>query len=121
MKRVVGVGGIFFKSRDPKALYEWYEKHLGIVGLPEAPAMFTADTGITVWSIFEKTSTYFDPSASNFMINYRVEDLDALLDLLRAEGVSVDDKREQSEYGKFAWIADLDGNRIELWEPPSET
>ena len=128
MKRVTGVGGFFFKSKDPEKLYSWYEKHLGVGGSAAVPAIFhwrekeqPEKTGMTVWSIFPDASTYFDPSASNFMINYRVDDLDALLELLRAEGVQIDDKREVSEYGKFAWITDLDGNRIELWEPPPGT
>ena len=125
MKRVTGVGGIFFKSKDPEKLYGWYEKHLGVGGSGAAPAIFhwrekedPEKAGMTVWSIFPQASTYLDPSASNFMINYRVEDLDALLEALRAEGVQIDDKQDESEYGKFAWITDLDGNRIELWEPP---
>ena len=128
MKRVTGVGGVFLKSKDPAKLYRWYEEHLGVGGSPESPAIFhwrekedPEKEGMTIWSIIPEASTYFDPSASNFMINYRVADLDALLESLRAEGVPIDEKREQSEYGKFAWITDLDGNRIELWEPPPGT
>jgi predicted enzyme related to lactoylglutathione lyase len=74
--------------------------------------------GRTVWAIFAKSSTYFDPSHSQFMSNYRVEDLDALVAALRAEGVEVDEKIEEYEYGRFAWVMDPEGNRIELWEPP---
>ena len=125
MKRVTGIGGIFFKSRDPDALRAWYRRHLGMDiqewgGLtfqwndPAAPA----PDGATVWSVFDAGSTYFAPSTANFMINYRVEDLHAVLALLRAEGCVVDNKVEESEYGKFGWVMDPDGNRIELWQPP---
>jgi len=128
MKRVTGIGGIFFKTQDPQALYQWYEKHLGIppasdgtsatfewreVDDPEAK-------GMTVWSIFPRDTRYFDPSASPFMINYRVDDLDALLAALQEEGVQIDPHREDYDYGRFAWIMDPAGNRIELWEPPKK-
>ena len=125
MKRVTGIGGIFFKARDPEALRAWYRQHLGLDiqdwgGMafrwhdPEAP-----DTnGTTVWSIFPASSNYFDPSSAPFMINYRVSDLAAVLDLLRTEGCAVDDRLEATEYGKFGWVMDPEGNRIELWEPP---
>lgn len=124
MKRVTGIGGIFFKSQDPEKLYGWYEKHLGIKRMPGNGAAFewkdpeSGAEGMTIWSLFPRATKCFDPSHSSFMVNYRVEDLDALLTLLRTEGVEVDDKREDSEYGKFAWIMDPEGNRIELWEPP---
>lgn len=128
MKRVTGIGGIFFKTQDPQALYQWYEKHLGI---PPA-AHGTSATfewreldepeakGMTVWSIFPRDTKYFDPSASPFMINYRVHDLDALLVALQEEGVKIDPHREDGDYGRFAWIMDPAGNRIELWEPPKK-
>lgn len=126
MKRVTGIGGIFFKANDPGTLHEWYEKHLGLKREPYNGAMLhwrDADDpekrGMTVWSLFKKDTKYFDPSQSSFMINYRVEDLDALLALLREEGVEIDPKREDTEYGRFAWIMDPEGNRIELWEPPA--
>ncbi len=129
MKRVTGIGGIFFKSRDPDALRAWYRRHLGMDiqewgGLtfqwndPAAPAPASAAHGATVWSVFDAGSTYFAPSTAPFMINYRVEDLHAVLALLRAEGCVVDDKVDESEYGKFGWLMDPDGNRIELWQPP---
>jgi predicted enzyme related to lactoylglutathione lyase len=126
LKRVTGLGGLFFKSKDPDALYEWYHKHLGIKRASEEEGVIfqwhdTArpqKTGFTVWSIFPDSTNYFDPSHSAFMINFRVENLDALLAALREEGVWVDPKVEQYEYGKFGWIMDPDGNRIELWEPP---
>jgi predicted enzyme related to lactoylglutathione lyase len=127
MKRVTGLGGLFFKAKDPKAMYNWYQKHLGIEGAPDQGAMFhwrdAADpekTGMTVWSIFPQTTTYFDPSLAPFMMNFRVENLTALLQALKEEGVAVDPKVEEYDYGKFAWITDPEGNRIELWEPPAQ-
>ncbi len=128
MKRVTGLGGIFFKAKDPNTMYEWYEKHLGIQrGADGSGAMFhwrdAADrekTGLTVWSIFPQTTKYFDPSQAPFMLNYRVENLTELLKALREEGVTIDPKVEDYPYGKFAWISDPEGNRIELWEPPKE-
>ena len=125
MKRVTGIGGIFFKSRDPDALRAWYRRHLGMDiqewgGLtfqwndPAAPAPH----GSTAWSVFDAGSTYFAPSSAPFMVNYRVADLHAVLGLLRSEGCVVDDKVDESEYGKFGWVMDPDGNRIELWQPP---
>lgn len=122
MKRVIGLGGIFFKAKDPKALYEWYRKHLGIESAPDAGAMWsTADRPETpvfnVWAIFPQETKYFAPSQSPFMINFRVENLDELLQALREEGVQVDEKVERYEYGNFGWIVDPEGNRVELWEP----
>ncbi len=125
MQRVTGIGGIFIKSRDPKALGEWYRTHLGIDVQEWGGTAFrwnepvAQPDGLTVWSLFPASSTYFDPSAAPFMVNYRVENLAALLDTLRAEGCTVDDKTESSEFGKFGWVMDPEGNRIELWEPPT--
>jgi len=121
MKRVTGVGGIFFKARDPKALYEWYRKHLGIESAEGSGAMFRDDPdnpGVTVWSIFPQDTKYLGAGSQSFMINFRVDDLAALLKSLREEGVAVDEKVEDHEYGKFGWITDPEGNRVELWEPP---
>lgn len=124
MKRVTGIGGVFFKCKDPGAMYQWYEKHLGIQREHGGVTFNWRDSdepdkeGMTVWSLFPEASTYFNPSKSPFMINYRVENLEALLETLRAEGVEVDPKVEAHEYGKFGWITDPEGNRIELWEPP---
>jgi predicted enzyme related to lactoylglutathione lyase len=126
MKRVTGIGGIFFKSIDPKALSAWYKKHLGIEveawggfgfqwKTPENPE----GIGTTVWSPFAADTNYFAPSSASFMVNYRVEDLHGLLALLRAEGVKVEDKVEESEYGKFGWVIDPEGNKLELWQPPA--
>ena len=125
MGRVTGLGGVFFKAADPKRLYAWYEQHLGLKGESGGVLFRWRDekedkAGTTVWALFKKDTTYFAPSAAPFMVNYRVDDLDAMLDRLRAEGVEVDDKREDSEYGRFAWVMDPEGNRIELWEPPKE-
>jgi len=131
MKRVTGIGGIFFKSENPQRLYEWYEKHLGIHRDPNAgSALFqwrelqAADgtqpgpEGLTTWSIFPHTTKYFGDSNAGFMFNYRVDNLDALLEDLKNSGVTIDPHRENADYGRFAWITDPDGNRIELWEPP---
>jgi predicted enzyme related to lactoylglutathione lyase len=127
MKRVTGIGGLFFKAKDPKAMYKWYEEHLGIKGDPGVGAMFhwrdTDDpekTGLTVWSIFPQDTKYFGAGPQTFMMNFPVENLDELLNALREEGVAVEPKVEDSEYGKFAWITDPEGNRIELWEPPKQ-
>ncbi|MEZ5558610.1 MAG: VOC family protein [Pseudomonadales bacterium] len=125
MKRVTGIGGIFFKSRDPKRLGEWYRTHLGLDVQDWGGAVFKwqqaedpAASGSTIWSPFDENTDYFAPSTASFMINYRVEDLHALLAQLRKEGCDVDAKVEESEYGKFGWVMDPEGNRIELWQPP---
>jgi predicted enzyme related to lactoylglutathione lyase len=125
MKRVTGIGGVFFKAKDPLVLREWYREHLGIDLEDWGGTAFrwvTPDnpngTGTTVWSVFEESSTYFAPSTAPFMINYRVADLHSLLAALRAEGCAVDDKVDESELGKFGWVMDPEGNRVELWEPP---
>jgi predicted enzyme related to lactoylglutathione lyase len=126
MRRVTGIGGVFFKSKDPGRLSAWYEKHLGLKSQDNV-VFFRwrdADTdapGTTLLSFFPQDTQYFAPSPSPVMMNYRVENLDALLEILRAENVQVDEKREDSEYGRFAWITDPEGNRIELWEPPPGT
>lgn len=126
MKRVTGIGGIFFKARDPKALGAWYKTHLGIDVQDWGGAAFRWNgpdnpegAGTTAWNLFAADTSYFAPSESPFMVNYRVDNLHALLDALRAEGVQVDFKVEESEYGKFGWVVDPEGNKIELWEPPA--
>jgi catechol 2,3-dioxygenase-like lactoylglutathione lyase family enzyme len=122
MKRVVGIGGIFFKARDPKALYEWYREHLGIESSPEAGAMWRGvdnpETHFNILAIFPSDTKYLGEGPSPFMINFRVDNLAELVKALRAEGVQVDDKVEESDYGNFGWITDPEGNRVELWEPP---
>lgn len=120
MGRVTGIGGVFFKAEDPEKLYAWYEKHLGITR-EHGYVAFPDQDGVTAWSIFKKQSDYFAPSVSPMMINYRVEDLDGLLEALQADGVEIDPKRDDHEFGKFAWIMDPEGNKIELWEPPKTT
>jgi predicted enzyme related to lactoylglutathione lyase len=120
MERVLGIGGVFFKARDPKALAAWYREHLGMPLEPDQTyGNFTsAATGeSTVWSIFPADSTYFGPGPAPFMINYRVRNLDAMLAQLRAAGATVDEKIEEYDYGRFGWAADPEGNRFELWEP----
>ncbi|MFL5381032.1 MAG: VOC family protein [Longimicrobiaceae bacterium] len=126
MERVTGIGGIFFKAKDPKALGEWYARHLGIDVQDWGGAAFRwgegaadAPSGSTVWSPFKADTTYFEPSTAPFMINYRVADLDAMRAQLREAGVQVDDKVEDSEFGKFGWAMDPEGNRFELWQPPA--
>lgn len=128
MKRVTGIGGIFFKADNPKQMYDWYQKHLGIDPIPGGScAMFDwrdaenpDQKGSTVWSINPRDTTYFGAGPQTFMMNYRVENMDALLEALKAEGVQIDPKRDDSEFGRFAWIVDPEGNRIELWEPPKD-
>lgn len=119
MERVLGVGGVFFKARNPKALAEWYATHLGVPFDPgQTYGTFTGAAGDqTVWSIFPADATYFSPSASSFMFNFRVRDVKAMLAQLRAGGVQVDDRVEEYNYGNFGWVMDPEGNRIELWEP----
>lgn len=125
MKRVTGIGGIFFKSADPKALGAWYKRHLGLDVNDWGSALFRwggtgSEAGTTVWSPFAHDTHYMQPSSAAFMINYRVDDLDALLAALKAEGCDVVDKTERSEHGKFGWLMDPEGNKIELWEPPTQ-
>jgi predicted enzyme related to lactoylglutathione lyase len=125
MKRVTGIGGIFFNARDPEALRAWYRKHLGIDVQEWGGAAFrwvdeagNPTGGTTIWSIGSADGDYFAPSKAPFMINYRVADLTALLGLLRAEGCHVLEKTDESEYGKFGWVIDPEGNKVELWQPP---
>jgi catechol 2,3-dioxygenase-like lactoylglutathione lyase family enzyme len=125
MRRVTGIGGVFFKAKDPKALADWYRVHLGLKVEAWGGVAFrwaednASGTGTTAWNPFKEDTSYFAPSAASFMINYRVEDLYALLADLRAEGCKVDDKVEESEFGKFGWVLDPEGNKVELWQPPA--
>lgn len=122
MKKVIGIGGIFFKCNDPKAMKEWYSKNLGF-GNEEYGTNFEwreADSdkaGSTVWSPFSSGTKYFEPSTKDFMINYRVEDIEGLVDQLKKDGITVVDEIASYEYGKFVHILDPEGNKIELWEP----
>jgi catechol 2,3-dioxygenase-like lactoylglutathione lyase family enzyme len=123
-EKVTGIGGIFFKVRNPERMTAWYRDHLGICA-PDGHVHFRwrdherpDEVGRTVWSLFPTDTDYFGPTPQAFMINYRVANLDKMLDQLRRSGVAVE-KVEEFEYGRFAWITDPEGNRIELWEPKS--
>jgi catechol 2,3-dioxygenase-like lactoylglutathione lyase family enzyme len=117
MARVTGIGGIFFKSKNPDQLAAWYRDNLGVpVNENSAEFAWTGD-GSSVWAVFDAESEYFEPTVAPFMINFRVDDLDGLLESLAANGVWIDERRDEQSYGRFAWIRDPDGNRIELWEP----
>lgn len=121
--RVVGIGGIFFKSADQAKAREWYARNLGLADgghgamLPWREAGNPDKEQMTVWSVFAGDTKYFEPGQASFMVNYIVEDLDALLERMAANGVQIDPKRQEESYGKFAWVYDADGNKIELWEP----
>ncbi|MCZ4695362.1 VOC family protein [Ancylomarina euxinus] len=122
MKRVTGIGGIFFKCQDTKSMKDWYGKHLGF-NIDDYGTSFEwrqADDGnkqaFSVWSPFDKNTKYFEPSHKDFMMNYRVENLEWLLEELKKEGVEILDEIESLEYGKFAHILDPEGNKIQLWE-----
>ena len=124
MARVTGVGGIFFKSkRDQAALAAWYQKHLGMTladfggAILRWPDDKAEDRGLTVWHVAEPDTKWFSPSDASFMVNYRVDDLDEMLAQLRAGGVEVVGEPQTDFNGKFAWILDLDGNKVELWQP----
>jgi predicted enzyme related to lactoylglutathione lyase len=123
MKKVTGIGGIFFKCKDPKKMKEWYKTHLGL-HTNDYGATFDwrededqAKKGSTTWNPFPETTKYFEPSTKDFMINYRVADLEALVEQLKSEGVTITDTIETSDYGKFVHIIDAEGNKVELWEP----
>ena len=121
--RILGIGGVFFKSANRDQAREWYSKHLGLadkgegVMLPWRERDDPQKEHVTVWTVFPASSHYFDPSPASFMVNYIVDDMDALLDRLKLEGVKIDPKRMNESYGRFAWIYDADGNKIELWQP----
>ncbi len=126
MKRVIGVGGIFFKAKNPKLLREWYKKHLGL-NTDEYGCLFSLtsekdnlDKAFVQWSPFEENTTYFLPSEKEFMINFRVENLTKLVEVLKNEGIEFLDEIETFDYGKFIHLMDLEGNKIELWEPSEQ-
>ncbi len=123
MKKVTGIGGIFFKCKDPQKIRAWYQQNLGL-NTNQYGAVFEwyqgADStkkGFTQWSPFKETTKYFEPSAKDFMINFRVENMEALVEELKQNGVTVTDTIQTFEYGKFVHILDIEGNKIELWEP----
>jgi predicted enzyme related to lactoylglutathione lyase len=116
-ERVQGVGGVFFRARDPEALRSWYAQHLGIE-MEDYGTTFTAKDGDqTVWAPFAADTEYFGSDAQQLMVNFRVRDLDAMLEQLRRAGVQVDERVHEMEYGRFGWAVDGEGNRFELWEP----
>ena len=121
MERVSGIGGVFFRASDPKGLAEWYRDTLG-VPIDEDQSYGTLESSgpgeATVWATFPEDTEYFGPGGRRLMINYRVRDLDAMLEQLRAAGAPVDEEIEEHEYGRFGWARDPEGNRFELWEPP---
>ncbi len=123
MKRVTSLGGIFFKCEDPEKMKKWYSDHLGLktdeygTNFEWRKSSDPTMKGFTVWSPFSNDSKYFDPSKKDFMINYRVDNIEALIDILRKEGVTILDDIDSSEYGKFIHVMDPEGNKIELWEP----
>lgn len=123
MKRVTGIGGIFFKASNPKALGAWYRDHLGLEVTDWGGAVFPwggaeSPPGMTIWSPFAADTRYMEPSSASFMVNFRVDNLEKLLAALRAEGCEVLDKTETTEQGKFGWVMDPEGNKVELWQPP---
>lgn len=121
--RILGIGGIFFKSANQQQMREWYGKHLGLADKGGGVMMSWREKDnpekehVTVWTLFPGNTKYFEPSQAAFMVNYIVDDLDALLERLQQEGVKIDPKRQNEDYGRFAWIYDPDGNKIELWQP----
>ena len=126
MKKVTGIGGVFFKCKDPKAVNEWYKTHLGFETTPYGTSFEWRHTedptqkGTTVWNPFKEETKYFEPSTKDFMINYRVDNLVELVAQLKAEGVTIVDEIESFDYGKFIHIMDPEGNKIELWEAVDE-
>lgn len=122
MKKVTGIGGIFFKCKDPKGVNEWYKTHLGFDTTPYGTSFQwlekdSGNEGITQWNPFPEDSNYFNPSDKDFMINYRVDDLESLVTELKSQGVSIVDDIETYDYGKFIHIMDPEGNKIQLWQP----
>ena len=121
LNRVTGIGGLFFKTEQPDKLKDWYKKHLGFNTDNWGCTFWWKDNNgkpaSTQWSPFKNDTTYFKPSEKEFMFNYRVDNLSELLEILEEEGVQIVGKMEEYEYGKFGWIVDPDGNKIELWEP----
>ncbi|MGG7468764.1 VOC family protein [Chryseobacterium arthrosphaerae] len=122
MKKVTGIGGIFLKCKDPKAINEWYKTHLGFDTTPYGTSFEwlekdSGKEGITQWNTFPEESDYFQPSEKDFMINYRVDNLDALVQELKGQGVTLVDQVAVYSYGKFVHIIDPEGNKIQLWEP----
>ena len=124
MAKAIGLGGIFFKSSDPAALTAWYVKHLVLTAEAWGGVRFDENEqrpGSTLWSPFPADTDHFGAGLQTCMINFRVDDLHGLLAQLRADGVAVDDRVDESEFGRFGWITDPEGSRVELWQPPEES
>ncbi|MDE1162814.1 MAG: VOC family protein [Acidobacteriaceae bacterium] len=129
MAKVTGIGGVFLRSPNPKQLTAWYAEHLGLhltdygimLQYADDLAVQPKDTSMTIWSAFPADTKYFGEGHQGVMINYRVDDLPALLKKLEAAGIWIDPKQQNEEYGRFAWIKDCDGNRLELWQPLGES
>ena len=120
MARVTGIGGVFIRATDPDALRQWYADHLGFDFDPSGSVLLVRhkENDATVWNTFAQDTSYFGATSQQVMVNYRVDDLDALLAALQAAGIAQTGPGETSEFGQFAWIIDPEGNRIELWQPP---
>ena len=123
MAKITGIGGVFFKAKDPKALKAWYQQHLGmqladwggaVLRWPDDKA---EDRGVTVWHLADQESRWFSPSESSFMINYRIDNMAEMIEQLKAGGIKIHQGPESHENGKFAWVMDPEGNKVELWEP----
>jgi predicted enzyme related to lactoylglutathione lyase len=120
VQRVTGIGGVFFRAKDPEALGRWYADNLGIAIEDYGGSTFRwEEKGTTVWSPFPADTDYFGSGGQQGMVNFRVSDLDAMLEQLRTAGAEVDDRIEEHEYGRFGWAVDPEGNRFELWQPPA--
>ncbi len=121
MARVLGVGGVFFKSEEPEKLYQWYEEHLGIKKTDDPGVSFRTsdlpDNGFVVWSAFRSDTKYFDPASKQYMFNLIVDDLDGALQQVQAGGAELIGEVEAYDFGRFGWFMDPDGNKVELWEP----
>ena len=115
-QRISGIGGIFFRAKDATTLGSWYEQHFGI-NSTQADSVWMQEAGPTVFAPFKEDTNYFGSLEQQFMLNFRVHDLDLMIDQLRAAGVRIDDKRMDESYGRFAWVYDPEGNKIELWQP----
>ena len=120
MTQATGIGGVFLRAADPEKLYAWYEEHLGIKRTEDGAFAFFSEgpREMTILAFFPKDTTYFGLSGQHSMLNFRVDDLDAVLDKLRAAGAEIDPKQEEADFGRFAWFNDPEGNRVELWETP---
>jgi predicted enzyme related to lactoylglutathione lyase len=120
MTRATGIGGVFLRAEDPEKLYAWYEQNLGIKRTEDGGFVFFSDgpREMTILAFFPQDTTYFGSAHQQSMLNFRVDDLDGVVERLQAAGAEIDPKREEHEFGRFAWFSDPEGNRVELWQPP---